>query len=113
MFLRESVDNLTPASVYINTELNIKVNYNLDLQCQHIELQPNGRGYLDHISFVDCSKLKIIDRCELCKIIQNRPTIIIGKLNESDFELVRRQIACSTTIKGKIKKRYGFFEPLS
>lgn len=113
MFLRESVDSLTPASVYINTELNIKVNYNLDLQYQHIELQPNGRDYLDHISFVDCSKLKIIDRCELCEIIQNRPTIIIGKLNESDFELVRRQIACSTTIKGKIKKRYGFFEPLS
>lgn len=27
----ESADSLTLASVYINTELNMKVNYNLDL----------------------------------------------------------------------------------
>lgn len=31
----ESDDSLTLASVYINTELNIKVNYNMDLRCQH------------------------------------------------------------------------------
>lgn len=105
----ESADSLTLASVYINTELNMKVNYNLDLQCQHIEFQASGRDYLDHNSFVDCSKLKIIERAELCTIIQNRPTVVIGKLAETDFEVVRRQITCSTTIKGKIKKRYGFY----
>lgn len=53
-----SVDSLTLASVYVNTEFNIKVNYNLDLQCQHIEFDTTGRDYLDHTSFVDCSKLK-------------------------------------------------------
>ena len=53
----ESTDSLTLASVYINTELNMKVNYNLDLQCQHIEFTADGRDYLDHTSFVDCSKL--------------------------------------------------------
>ena len=106
----ESADSLTLASVYINTELNIKVNYNLDLQCQHIEFQAAGRDYLDHTSFVDCSKLKIIERAELCAIIQNRPAIIIGKLDQQDFEIIRRQLICSKTIKGKIKKRYGFYD---
>ena len=106
----ESTDSLTLASVYINTELNMKVNYNLDLQCQHIEFTADGRDYLDHTSFVDCSKLKIIERAELCAIIQNRPAVVIGKLGQQDFEIVRRQVACSTTIKGKIKKRYGFYD---
>ena len=69
IIIGESVDSLTLASVYINTELNIKVNYNLDLQCRHITLESNGRDYLDHTSFVDCSKLKIIDRSEICEII--------------------------------------------
>ncbi|MET7258021.1 hypothetical protein [Dyadobacter fermentans] len=106
----ESADSLTLASVYINTELNMTVNYNLDLRCQHLEFPADGRDYLDHTSFVDCSKLKIIERAELCAIIQNRPTIVIGKLDQQDFEMVRRQITCSTTIKGKIKKRYGFYD---
>lgn len=106
----ESSDSLTLASVYINTELNMKVNYNLDLQCQHIEFPAHGRDYLDHTSFVDCSKLKIIERAELCAIIQNRPAVVIGRLDQQDFEMVRRQLCCSTTIKGKIKKRYGFYD---
>ncbi|SDD49988.1 hypothetical protein SAMN04487996_101174 [Dyadobacter soli] len=106
----ESEDCLTLASVYINTELNMKVNYNLDLQCQHIEFQAAGRDYLDHTSFVDCSKLKIIERAELSTIIQNRPAVIIGRLNQDDFEVVRRQLCCSPTIKGKIKKRYGLYD---
>ncbi|GGM95079.1 hypothetical protein GCM10010967_30580 [Dyadobacter beijingensis] len=104
-----SADTLTLASVYINTELNIKVNYNLDLRCQHIEFDVAGRDYLDHTSFVDCSKLKIIEREELCEIIRNRPAVVIGHLSVSDLELVRRQIVHSPTIKGKIKKRYGFY----
>lgn len=104
----QSADCLTLASVYINTELNMKVNYNLDLRCQHIELEAIGRDYLDHTSFVDCSKLKIMELEELRAIIQKRPAAVIGSLNSQDFELIRRQIICSTTIKGKIKKRYGF-----
>lgn len=106
----ESADTLTLASVYINTELNMTVNYNLDLQSQHIEFQATDRDYLDHPSFVDCSKLKIIERAELCTIIQNRPAVVIGKLDHQDFEVIRRQITCSPTIKGKIKKRYGFYD---
>lgn len=106
----ESEDSLTLASVYINTELNMKVHYNLDLQCQQVELAAHGRSYLDHASFVDCSKLKIIDRDELYAIIQNRPEVIIGRIDQQDFEIIKRQITCSPTIKGKIKKRYGFYD---
>jgi hypothetical protein len=105
-----STDSLTLASVYINTELNIKVNYNLDLQCQHIELGIEGRAYLDHKSFVDCSKLKIIDCSELAEIIQNRPSVIIGSVSDDDLDLIKTQIIHSSTIKGKIKKRYGFYD---
>ncbi|WP_215236053.1 hypothetical protein [Dyadobacter linearis] len=106
----ETEDKLTVVSVFFNTKLNEKVNWNLDFKSQQIEFTPEGRDYLDHKCLIDCSKLRPILRDEINEAIKARPGIIIGKLSDEDFSLVRTQIIHSTTIKGKLKKKYGFLD---
>lgn len=106
----ESDDKLTLVSVFFNTTPNEKVNWSLDLKAQQIEFMPDGRDYLSHKCHVDCSKLRPIPLDELEQAIENRPEIVIGRLSDEDLNLVRTQIVNSTTIKGKLKKRYGFYD---
>lgn len=106
----ESGDHITLAATYINTELNLNVNWNLDLRSQHIKFEAEGRGYLEHDSYIDCSKLIFWTLGELQEIVKNRPSVLIGKVNDDDFDLIRNQIIHSPTIKGKIKNKYGFYE---
>lgn len=106
----EADDKLTLVSVFFNKNLNEKVNWNLDFKAQQIEFTPEGRDYLDHKCHVDCTKLRPISSIEINEAIRKRPEIIIGKLSDEDLNLVRNQIIHSSTIKGKLKKKYGFFE---
>lgn len=103
-------DNVSLASIYINTEINTLINWSKELQDLHLKFESEGREYLDHTSYIDCTKL-IERNCEEIKgIIEKRPESVIGEVSDSDFKLIIDKLKESTTIKGKLKKRYGLFD---
>jgi len=104
-----TVDGLVLATVYLNTKINPVINYSAELQTLHIPLEEQGRDFLDHDSYVDCSRLVPREKREIEKAIQNRPDVVIGELSTADFQLIRKTIISAHTIKGKHKKKFGFF----
>ena len=105
----KTIDGLSLASVYINSKINLKVNWSIEMQNLQIPLKGNDNDFLDNDSFVDCSKLIFRDTNEISAIIQNNPQAAKGELKKKDLELILETLRNSITIKGKYKKRYGLF----
>lgn len=107
-----SIDEVSVASVYINSNLNKKAAWSLELESSHLFFEKAGRSYLDHDSWIDCSDLAIRDVAEMQSIILNRPDAIIGNLSAIDLRLVIKTLNKAYTIKGKTKKKFGLFDSL-
>lgn len=103
-------DKVTLATVYINTEINTNVNWSIEQQDLQLSLSSENREYLEHDSFVDCSKFFLKGVQEITDIVKSRPEVIIGELNQDDLKIVIEKIKNATTIKGKVKKKYGLFD---
>jgi len=58
---------------------------------------------------VDCSKLYIKEHPDLFKELTNKPDALIGVLSDEDLLNVRNKVISSPKIKGKDKKKYGFY----
>ncbi len=103
-------DRLILATVYINSEINLKVNWAVELKEQHLFFESKGRSWLDWDSYVDCSKITPRDHNEIESAIKLKPEAIIGKLSHEDLEVIKQKISTSPTIKGKHKKKFGFYK---
>ncbi len=102
-------DGVSLATVYINSDINLIVNYSPELrQLQHY-IESDGRDYLDHDSYVDCSQLITRDRAEIHYALMQRPEAFIGLLSENDLQTINGKILSSEKIKGKVKKKFGFY----
>lgn len=102
-------DEVSFATIYINSEINEYVNWSEELKALHICFESKGRNYLDHTSYIDCSKLVIKDCLEIENIVKNRPKSVIGQLSFDDFSIVKTMIISANTIKGKHKNKFGFY----
>jgi hypothetical protein len=109
IIIGQTEDCLSLASIYINSEINLKVNFCIELVNLHKPILCSMYKFLDKDSFVDCSKLIHRDKIEIETAIKNDPNIVKGELNEEDLNLYRNTIINAETIKGKIKKKYGFY----
>lgn len=93
--------------VFINTEINPKVFPSRELQNLHVFFSHQNRDYLDHDSYVDCSRIYDKD----IKMIQNRLIDdierLFGQLSEDDLQIILTKIQSSRTISNKQKLRYG------
>ncbi len=107
-----STDEISIASVYINSKLNKKAAWSIELESLNIFFEKEGRPYLDHNSWIDCSDLIIRDISEIQIIIQNRPAAVIGNVSGEDLSLIRQTLNWAHTIKGKTKKKFGLFDSL-
>jgi len=102
-------DDLILATVYINSKVNHAINYSAELKSLHIPVSKQGRDFLDHDSFIDCSKLIERERNEIENTVKNRPHAVIGTISDEDQEIIRKTLISSPTIKGKKKKKFGFY----
>ena len=93
-----------------NSNLNKKAAWSIELESLNIFIEKEGRPYLDHNSWIDCSDLIIRDISEIQIIIQNRPAAIIGKVSAEDLSLIVQTLKRAHTIKGKTKKKFGLFD---
>jgi len=101
-------DGVSLATVFINTNINPNVNFSQELKSLHILLSSEGRDYLNHDSFVDCTDLYEETVSVLTQAVKDDATCLLGKMDEEDLSKVHRLIMASPSIKKFKKKRYGF-----
>lgn len=102
-------DRVSLASIYINSDVNMVINYSQELRDLHLPLSANDCDFLDHDSFVDCSQLQERNRERIYQDILNSPEAFVGTLNSEQLSTIRNQVINAKTIKGKIKKKFGFY----
>lgn len=105
-----SEDRVSLASVFINSEINLLVNYSQEVRELHLFLSSDGREYLKHDSYVDCSQLASRAVSDIFESLINRPEACIGEVGRDDMLAIRKTIAGAATIKGKLKKKYSLFD---
>lgn len=110
IIIGQNIEEFSLATLYINTDINFNINFSQELINLQIPISKNDYCFLDHDSFVDCSKLMFKERSEIERILSQRPDAFIDELDEEQISFFKEIIKKSTTIKGKIKKRYGFYE---
>lgn len=103
-------DNLFLATIFINSRVNPNLNLPKELQELHLHFKAEEREYLEWDSFVDCSQIAPRNYSEIAEAIENRPESIIGNVSQADLEEINEKIISAPTIKGKIKKRFGFYK---
>jgi hypothetical protein len=104
-----SYDKVALGTVYINTEINPNVFPTQELKDLHLPLKAESREYLDHDSFVDCSKIYEKNLSEIKAIIEQTPTCCIGDLSAEDYKVIKDKIKASKNISPHVKKKFGLF----
>lgn len=104
-----SYDKLYFASVFINSEINPNVFYKKELLDLNYKMDFNGRDFLSHDSFADCSMIKKRDSKWLFDLITAEPERILGVISDEDMEAIRKRIKSARTISPALKKTYGLF----
>ncbi|WP_031529961.1 hypothetical protein [Dyadobacter crusticola] len=101
-------DQVSLATVLINTALNENVNFSDELKSLHIPIDIAGRKYLDHRSYIDCTDLHEERIDHIKSALQSDPANYLGKISDDDLVKVQRLIMASKTIKPYKKKKFGF-----
>lgn len=102
-------NNIALGTVYINSNINTTVNYSAYLQALHHQITPDDYDFLSHNSYIDCSGIYERDLSEILQAVNYDNKRIVGYLNTTDLDLVKRNLIQSNTIKGKIKRRFGLY----
>lgn len=102
--------NIHVVSVYINSRLNVNVFRTEYMQSFHIRLPSEGRPYLDHDSYIDCTQVHHFSKDELVTYIAHHPEAYLGNLSPADLSTVLIKLAEAPTIKPAIKKRFGLLD---
>lgn len=110
IIIGQNIEGFSLATLYINTDINFNINFSQELIDLQIPISKKDYSFLDHNSYVDCSKLMFKDKSEIEHILSQRPEAFVNELDEKQISFFKEVIKKSTTIKGKIKKRYGFYE---
>ena len=105
-------DEVSLASVYINSEINMIVNYSSALMALHIPILADGCDFLHHDSYVDCSRLEIRNRDRIYQDLLNCPEALVGTLSTEQIITIRQKVIGAESIKGKIKKKYCLYDSI-
>lgn len=102
-----SNDNIAVGSVFINSELNISINWSQRFKDLQIPLESHSREYLEWDSYVDCARLYEWTYQELQTILESDPGTVIGELDSNDQALIIGSLKSATTISPKKKRKFG------
>jgi len=100
-------EKISFAYVFINSEINPNVFRSEEMKDCHLELTSNGRPYLDHTSFVDCTSLHEYSIDTVKGLMTNSSRVHIGEMAETDFRNVVDKIRNAPTISTNELKKYG------
>lgn len=92
----------------INTEINPNVLRTKELRDLQLTLESHGRFYLDHDSYLDCSKIFERDLQFIRNKIIADMGVYLDQMSDVDIRSAEAKISSARTIPVKLKKRYGF-----
>ncbi len=75
-----------------------------------LEFKADGKEYLDHTSFLDCSRIYELIVDSLLKKMTDDIESYLGEMAEDDLVIVFERLKNAKTIPAKIKRRYGIIE---
>jgi hypothetical protein len=104
-----SADKLAIGTLYINSEINPNLFPTVELKNLHLKLVKENREYLDHDSFLDCSKVYEKEYEDLLAVLQQDASCLIGQLSTDDLKLVKKTVKEARTIPVRTKKKFGLF----
>jgi hypothetical protein len=107
VILAISGDKACAGCLFLNSQINPNVFSTARLRGLHLPLEADGREYLDHNSYLDCSDIKDMDLNGLKEIISRDPSQHIGKLNDTDLQTAKEKLKNAPTISKKQKEKYA------
>lgn len=93
--------------VFINSKINKQIFHTKHLQDLHLHFIANNRHFLDHDSFVDCSKIYPIKRDVFKTKFLINTNIYLSQLSSSDISLIINTIRSAKTISIDEKKQFN------
>jgi len=105
-----SGDRALVGCLLVNSNVNLHVNYSDELRNLHIYLESEGREYLRHDSYLDCSQLHEMPLEKLRGLFERDAEILLGDFSEEDLGRAKQKVADAKTITAKLKKRYGLID---
>ena len=100
-------NKISTASVRINSEKNANVFRTSYLETLCVTIKNSNYDFLDHNSFVDCSKVVEWETKVLGNLLKDDPDILKGNLEEKDLDSIRSVLSTARTIEPKKRKKYG------
>jgi hypothetical protein len=100
----KNTDSCCFASIYINSEVNKKVNYTQELRDLHIPLLREMNPFLHHDSYTNCSK---IHEKNYSDIISDDMNIIDGSVHADTLRIILDTLKNAKPIARALKKKYG------
>lgn len=105
-----SDDKVTVATIYLNSELNLNIFRSRRMQDLQIPLEKEGRAYLEHDSYVDCSVLRVKQVHKLKATFDDSKLESLGIVSDDDLELLKSILLRADTISLKDKKAFGLIK---
>jgi len=93
-------------TVFINTEINWKVNRTMELAQLQLYVRAEDNDYLDWDSYIDCSELVEIPKNEIATAISTNPANVLGTVNNEDFTSIIEYVKKSPKNPPKLLKKY-------
>lgn len=97
-------DSCCFASIYINSEINVKINYSQELRNLHIPLLQELNPFLNHDSYANCST---IHEKDYTSIVADHMKIVDGVVHPDTFRIILDTLKNAKTISKRLKERYG------
>jgi hypothetical protein len=88
----------------------IYINSNPQSDHSQIQLGASSRDYLEHDSYVDCSRIYEDDRNVLLEMIKADLSCCIGQVSSADMERIESFLKAARTIPLKQKRRFGLIK---
>lgn len=107
VIIGETPDHIALGTIYINSEINFNVIRTQDLRDLQFEVLAEGRDYLDHDSYIDCSKIKLRNKAELLQLLKDKPEACLGEVSTHDLALIIQNVRGAITISPAEKASIG------
>ena len=103
-------DEITIATVFINSNVNIYIAYNAVLQAAHLPILAAEHSFLRYDSHVDCTQIAKRPYAAIEQHVNAQPSTIVGRVTPTLLDEILTALRHSTLIKGKDKKKLGLYD---
>ncbi len=104
-----SADKLALGTLYINSEINPNIFPTEELKRLHLRLEATGRTYLEHDSYLDCSRIYEKDHEAILEVLKTDTGSVLGQLAPDDLARLKQTVKAARTIAIRVKKKFGLF----